>query len=189
MARTYSDFLSDPALNDDLTAFQNSNIRTIVIRNWQKDVYLYEVFLRINNGSLKLSPQELRQALYPGPFSTYIEKASAESEELKLALNLKAPDFRMRDAEVLLRFIAYKNFIHDYKGNLKIFLDETTKKFSNNWTTYQRRIETQVSEMERALTFIREVFGKDSYLRKWNGVQYESRKNRAVFDIMVHYFF
>ena len=186
--KTYSDFLDDTKLEEDLAVFQNSNIRTIVIRNWNRDTYLYEVFLRINTGSLKLASQELRQALFPGPFSTYIENASGDSDELRQALNLKAPDFRMRDAEVLLRYIAYKNFIQDYKGNFKKFLDETTSKLSEGWNTCHERIKSQVTEMEKALFFTRNAFGDEKYIRKWNGEQFETRINRAVLDIMVHYF-
>lgn len=185
---TYTDLLDNTDFEEDLAAFQNSNIRTIVIRNWKRDTYLYEVFLRINTGSVKLAPQELRQALFPGPFSTFIENASGNSIELRQALNLEAPDFRMRDAEVLLRYIAYKNFIQDYRGSLKNFLDATTSTLSGEWLTCHEQIEGQVSEMERALSFTRNAFGDDKYIRKWNGEQFETRINRAVLDIMVHYF-
>ncbi|RWQ70601.1 MAG: DUF262 domain-containing protein [Mesorhizobium sp.] len=186
--KTYNDLLGDNALADDLAAFQNSSIRTIVIRNWQSEAYLYEVFLRINTGSVQLSPQELRQALYPGPFSLYVSNASADSIELQRALQLKAPDFRMRDAELLLRYIAYKNFIQQYPGNLKKFLDETTNAIGAQWDQRKIAVEGQVAEMELALGFTREAFGEGSYLRKWNGTHFEQRKNRAVFDIMLHYF-
>jgi Protein of unknown function DUF262 len=186
--KTYEDLVSDAKFINELTTFQNSTIRTITIRNWQNERYLYDVFLRINTGSVQLSPQELRQALHPGAFSSYIQTASGDSVGLKLALNLKAPDFRMRDAEILLRYIAYKNFLRIYAGNIKLFLDEATKKLNLNWPSLSIKIADQVSEMELALLFVKDAFGEDSYLRKWNGKQFESKKNRAVFDIMLHYF-
>lgn len=186
--KTYSDMQSNASLADDRTAFENASIRTIVIRNWQNEEYLYEVFLRINTGSVQLSPQELRQALHPGPFSRFISESSAESVELKRALNLDAPDFRMRDAEILLRYIAYLRFIGDYNGNLKHFLDEATRKLNIQWEEAERAVRQQVAEMEEALSFTRDVFGEKQYLRKWNGHAFESKKNRAVFDIMLHYF-
>lgn len=186
--KTYSELSRDPALAEDLAAYQNASIRTIVIRNWQSEAYLYEIFLRINTGSVQLSPQELRQALHPGQFSTFIGDASADSIELQRALNLHGPDFRMRDAEILLRFIAYFNFMGNYNGNLKKFLDEATERLSASWDNSRIEIQAQVAEMENALAFTREVFGEKNYLRKWNGGNYESRKNRAVFDIMLHYF-
>jgi hypothetical protein len=186
--KTYADLVNDPALLDDLSAYQNAGIRTVVIRNWESEAYLYEVFLRINTGSVQLSPQELRQALHPGPFSTFVETASAESPELREALNLKAPDFRMRDAEILLRYIAYKNYIKGYSGNLKIFLDDATKTLTKDWVFHKDTLVSQVEEMGKALSFTQRVFKKSGYLRKWSGQRFESRKNRAVFDIMLHYF-
>jgi hypothetical protein len=184
----YSDLVSDKALTGDLAAFENSSIRTVVIRNWQSESYLYEVFLRINTGSVQLSPQELRQALHPGPFSRFVDSASADSNELKDALGISKPDFRMRDAELLLRYVAYKNFNERYRGNLKQFLDTTTEELNILWGKKSAEIEQQIIEMENAFKFARKIFGDDHYLRKWNGQEYERRKNRAVFDIMLHFF-
>lgn len=186
--KTYKDLLNSDNLAEDLAAFQNSSIRTVVIRNWKSDAYLWEVFLRINTGSVQLSPQELRQALHPGPFSDFVDKTSADSIGLRSALNLKEPDFRMRDAEILLRHLAYKNFAEDYSGNLKVFLDETTRRFNDSWDNSQFILEKQVEEMEQAFLFTEKIFGADNYLRKWNGEQFETRKNRAVFDIMLQFF-
>lgn len=186
--KTYADLVANDELIEDRSAFENASIRTVVIRAWKDEGYLYEVFLRINTGSVQLSPQELRQALHPGHFSNFIDDASATARELQRALNLKAPDFRMRDAEILLRFIAYKNFINNYKGNLKLFLDETTKLFNDNWEKKSSLLNSQVKEMENALIFTEKVFSNDYYLRKWNGSEFEGKKNRAVFDIMLQYF-
>lgn len=186
--KTYADLVEDNELSEDCAAFENSSIRTIVIRAWKDEEYLYEVFLRINTGSVQLSPQELRQALHPGPFSNFIDESSASSTELQMALNLKEPDFRMRDAEILLRFIAYRNFMSEYRGNLKLFLDHATKNLNINWEYSKENLLSQVQQMQNALQFTKEVFSEKYYLKKWNGIEFESRKNRAVFDIMLHYF-
>lgn len=57
---------------DEIDAFNNQTIRTVVIKNWPSVEVLYLLFLRLNTGSVKLSPQELRQALYPGKFINYV---------------------------------------------------------------------------------------------------------------------
>lgn len=186
--KTYANLVADDELAEDRSAFENASIRTIVIRAWKNEEYLYEVFLRINTGSVQLSPQELRQALHPGPFSKFVDEASANANELQKALSLKEPDFRMRDAEILLRFIAYRNFIDQYKGNLKAFLDDATKSLNERWQDKEHQIYNQVNDMEAALKFTKDIFTEKNYLRKWNGTEFESRKNRAVFDIMLHYF-
>jgi hypothetical protein len=184
---TYEDLRSDLARLDDRTAFDNQTIRTVVIRGWDTEAYLYSVFLRINTGSVQLSPQELRQALHPGDFSDFIDEKSANSLGLQRALGLTEPDFRMRDAELLLRFFAYKNFADSYTGNLKIFMDETTERLNSTWTKFQATALDQLQSLEDALQATKDIFGEDSYLRKWNGANFERRINRAVYDIMTCY--
>lgn len=109
---------SDIDLFDDLSSFENQPIRTVVIRNWPNEKFLYHIFLRLNTGSVPLSPQELRQALHPGDFVLFLDRKSSESQALREILGIKKPDFRMRDTELLLRYIAYKNFLPQYTGDM-----------------------------------------------------------------------
>lgn len=169
---------------DDLAAFENQPIRTVVIKNWPNEDFLYHVFLRLNTGSVPLSPQELRQALHPGPFVSYLDAASAESIALKEILKLSKPDFRMRDAELLLRYIAFKNFMERYSGTLKTFLDDACKDLNKKWDAEKSTIEYQLQQFEFSHVFVKSVFNK-SYYRKWSGKSYESRFNRSIFDVMV----
>lgn len=178
------DFRSDLALFDDLSAFENQPIRTIVIKNWPNEDFLYHVFLRLNTGSVPLSPQELRQALHPGPFLIFLDKKSSESVALRQILNLKKPDFRMRDTELLLRYFSFKNYISIYSGTLKNFLDDTCKKLNSEWNEKKELIKNQLISFEAAHECIASIFKGNQY-KKWNGNKYESRFNRAIFDIFV----
>lgn len=111
----------------------NQSIRTIVIKNWPDEAFLYTVFLRLNTGSKKLSPQELRQALKPGAFLNFLDDETANSTAIKDMLNNKGADPRMKDIELALRFFAFKCFPDKYKGNLKEFLDYTCENLNGNW--------------------------------------------------------
>jgi hypothetical protein len=99
--KTLTDLLDDLDFYNDVSAFENQPVRTVMIKNWPNESFLYHVFLRLNTGSVSLSPQELRQALHPGPFVEFVDKGSRESLVLRDILNSKKPDFRMRDAELL----------------------------------------------------------------------------------------
>jgi hypothetical protein len=175
---------NDLILFDDLSAFENQPIRTIVIKNWPNEAFLYHVFLRLNTGSVPLSPQELRQALHPGKFVSFLDKVSSESIALQEILKLKKPDFRMRDAELLLRYYAFKNFLNVYFGTLKNFLDNCCSEFNDAWDSNQEKVEEQLKSFELAHQAIKSVFNKNSY-RKWTGSTYENRFNRSVFDILI----
>jgi hypothetical protein len=185
---TYDALREGDEFREELNSFENQTVRTVVIRGWTSEKYLYSVFLRINTGSVQLSPQELRQALHPGDFSNFIDDFSLSSEPLKRVMKLKEPDFRMRDVELVLRYFAYQNFADQYAGDLKKFLDTATQHLNNNWVDARNRIEAQGEAFNNALQTIRKIFSDREELRKWNGVSFEKRINRAVFDIMVYYF-
>lgn len=182
--KNLSDLHNDLALYEDLSAFENQPIRTVVIKNWPDESFLYHVFLRLNTGSVPLSPQELRQALHPGPFIKFLDEKSSESDALKEILKLKKPDFRMRDAELLLRYFSFSNFLSKYSGTLKRFLDDSCKELNENWGSYEDELDLQLLSFEAAHTTLKSIFGNRPY-RKWSGESYESRFNRAIFDVLI----
>lgn len=188
IGKRYQDLKDDIALFDERNTFENQTIRTVVIRNWKSEKYLYSVFLRINTGSVKLSPQELRQAVSPGPFSDFIDEFSLDSVPLREALGLRQPDFRMRDTELALRFFAYKNYLESYTGNLKLFLDNFTISSNRNWDSLEKKFQSQGKTFNSAILDTKDIFGEKFFFRKWNGNEFERRINRAVFDIMMFYF-
>lgn len=186
--KSLSDLKGDPYLFEDLSSFENQTIRTVVIRNWKDENFLYTVFLRLNTGSLPLSPQELRQALHPGPFIDFIDLKSVESKALREILKTSKPDFRMRDVELLVRYYAYQNFLPEYSGNLKLFLDTTCEKLNKSWVTKELDIRAQGDNFEAAYEATCSIFGVRNAFKKWIGDSYERRFNRAIFDIMMFYF-
>ncbi|WP_103338034.1 DUF262 domain-containing protein [Amycolatopsis sp. CA-126428] len=172
---------------DDLNALLNETIRTVVVRQWPNEDFLNLVFLRLNTGSVKLSPQELRQALHPGEFTNFLDDFATESSSLQRALRIKKPDFRMRDVEILLRYFAFEYRIEKYTGNLKKFLDETVQEFNGHWDSLQAEIELTADRFADAIEATFSIFDDNAFFR-WSKGGYEGRFNRAVFDVMVHYF-
>ena len=185
---TYENIQENIELEKTLNRFLNQPIRCVVIRNWTDIDFLHLMFVRLNNGSLSLSPQELRQALFPGPFVDYINDAADNSSSLKTLLKIDEPDFRMRDVELLIRYLAFTLFIDHYAGNLKHFLDDTCDRLNQDWNNYEEKVKCQVAAFEQAIQAGIEIFGKNDIGHKWIGNQYEKRLNKALLDIMVFYF-
>lgn len=184
--KTYKDVVDNPDLAKIRTQFDNHTIRSALIRNWPDDDYLYEVFIRLNTGSSRLSPQELRQAMKPGGFTEFLSERSASSEILQLVLGLSGPDFRMRDVDLLLRMIAFLSRLPLYKGNLKPFLDDTQNYYNENWLQERKSIETLTGRIEDGLIFLATCFGSPLVVgRRWNGTRFESPVNRAVLDVQI----
>ena len=185
--KNLADITGDPELSNEVAWYENQTIRTVVVRNWQEESFLYRVFLRLNTGNLPLSTQELRQALQPGPFIDFIADYSANSESIQRALKLKAPDFRMRDVEILLRFFAFHEFITDYSGNLKVFLDSTCDVFNKRWPGNELEIKGIAKMCDNGIDTTLNIF-KNNAFRRWDTNKYQGPFNRAVFDIMTYYF-
>lgn len=185
--KTLKKLEEDGAHIEDLNALLNETIRTVVVRRWPNEEFLNLVFLRLNTGSVRLSPQELRQALHPGKFTDFLDVATYNSSELQAALRIEKPDFRMRDVEIMLRYYAMTRRLGEYTGNLKKFLDDSVNELNEAWSTEEAEIREVASECNRAIQATFDVFGDNSFYR-WSRGDFEGRFNRAVFDIMTYYF-
>jgi hypothetical protein len=98
-------------------------IRTIVIDAAGNIELRYEIFERLNRGSMALNEQELRNCVYRGPFNDLL----AELERDSYWRNVKGgtdPEWRFKEREMILRFFAFANRLPQYGGNLKAFLNE-----------------------------------------------------------------
>lgn len=167
--------------------FENATIRAVLLRKWHSQDFLYTVFYRLNSGSLKLSPQELRQALFPGKFMDFVDERSGASLALRSLLNKSKPDRRMVDAELLLRFLAFHFGIQAYEGNLKNFLDGTAKKLTASWDSDSgAKVRRAADSLDAAIDAAREIFG-DDVCRKYTRGRFERAFNRAIFDVQIHF--
>lgn len=184
----FEDIYKDLNLKDTLNQFYNQPIRSVVIRNWPNEDFLHVVFVRLNTGSVQLSTQELRQALFPGNFVDYLEATSFDNKNLQILLRINEPDFRMRDVDLLLRYFAFSFFISGYDGNLKKFLDNTCQELNKNWEQRKDEVELKTEKFNKSIEAAIEIFGKEDVARKWTKSGLEPRLNRAVLDVLAFYF-
>ena len=57
--------------SEDQRGLRNADIRCTIISNYKDVGVLYDIFYRLNAGSVPLSSQELRQVLNRGPFADF----------------------------------------------------------------------------------------------------------------------
>ena len=184
--KTYSQMQVENA--EYINNLDNQSIRTIVIKNWPDEAFLYTVFLRLNTGSKKLSPQELRQALKPGAFLNFLDDETANSTAIKDMLNNKGADPRMKDIELALRFFAFKCFPDKYKGNLKEFLDYTCENLNGNWEAKEYIIRDLFAELEKSIVFLKDLFAPDAAFSRYTDGKCNGRFNRSIYEILTYYF-
>lgn len=169
--------------------FENSTIRTVILKNSPSDALINIIFHRLNSNSVALSPQELRQSIMAGPFTKFAENYTQQNLYLSELLGGNGPDFRMRDVELLIRFISFKLYLGTYNGNLKTFIDTTCIDLNKHWKTRENEIKALSESLNSAVNIINNFFGPNAF-RKYLPEQgiFEYRFNRAIFDILTYYF-
>jgi hypothetical protein len=111
----------------------NRTLRCILIAKDTHPQIKFDVFERLNSGSVKLTPQELRHGLYHGSFMKLVNEL-AKDKDWKALLN-SGTDRRMKAEELIIRFLAFHYNLKHYKKPLANFLNEfceAKKDITNN---------------------------------------------------------
>lgn len=164
----------------------NETQRTAVLKGWTDESTLYEIFYRLNSGSVKLSPMELRMSLHPGDFLKFILRWSEDIGPVHRMLKKRTPDLRMGDVEIAVRHLAFAESDLTYEGDLKKFLDELCAYYNRRFesSVFSSYVFEKLDEMNSAIEAGLEIFGENKFCRKYTQKGYETRFNRALFDIM-----
>jgi hypothetical protein len=179
-------FLENPAFVNERRQLLNADIRTSVISAFKGDDVLYDIFYRLNTGSVPLSSQELRQVLHRGPFSQFLLSVTDVKNPLWRTLGQDGPDARLRDVELLLRIIALDWFGATYTGNMKPFLDHVMGELNKTWKAKQAQIKTLVENIFLAVVAAEKIYG-DRLGRKYKNGKFENTLNRSLFEVQVYY--
>jgi len=116
----------------DRDEIRKRSIRAIVILNESDEEIKYEVFERLNLGSIQLTPQEIRNNTLRGSFNDLLKELSERPLFKKmLNLRLKSDQKNMAHEELVLRFFAYHDSGYKRAKNLSYFLTEFLKTNQN----------------------------------------------------------
>lgn len=116
----------------DRDEIRKRSIRAIVILNESDEEVKYEVFERLNLGSIQLTPQEIRNNTLRGPFNELLKKLAKKPLFLEmLNLRLKSDQSNMANEELILRFFAYRESGYKRAKNLSFFLTSFMKSKQN----------------------------------------------------------
>ncbi len=180
-------FLESTDYADERRQLGNADIRTTIISGFQNESILYDIFYRINTGSVPLSSQELRQVLNRGDFAQYLMTLTSEENPLWELLGIDSPDPRLRDVELLLRLVAWRLFSKSYKGNMKPFLDGVMDVLNKEWGQKRPAVEKLSTDLLAGVKTVTDVYG-DNAGRKYKNGRFEYSLNRVVFEVQAHFF-
>lgn len=177
----YSDLPQE--LQDAIDTYPLRVVR--ILKDTDTDVK-YDVFERLNRGSVPLNDQEIRNCIYRGSLNDLIKKLTNNIEFLRLQ-GLSEPHERMKDAERILRFFVFSDTqIQNYKPKIRTFLNEYMQ---NHQNMDQSKLDEKEALFKKCTELCNTVFGKELTGRKWvrsddNGPDGEPSTtfNEGIFD-------
>ena len=108
---------------EDRRRLDNSIIHSTIIRQdepSEDQSSIYVIFERLNTGGVNLQPQEIRVALYHGDFVRVLYSLNRNAEWREL---YGATSKRLKDMEMILRFLAFHYYQPNYGAPMKDFLN------------------------------------------------------------------
>ena len=161
------------------------------------------VFERLNTGGVKLERQEIRNALYQGPFNNLLEEITRRDDfrevwqiprhvnnevEINPAIQDNTLFAKMGDAELVLRFYALRHVDH-YARGMQGFLDTYQRKathFKEDDITVLRDLYLRTFHLARDIyedTLFR-VF--DPETRKWQSAPHKAFQDAVMIGLSRH---
>lgn len=162
----------DTLAESDRLKLDNSIIHATVVRQEMPrndDTSIYHIFERLNNGGRRLTPQEIRTALYHGTLVDLMKHLN-DYNTWRQIYGKKSN--RLKDEELILRFLALYFDLERYEKPMEEFLNKFASKHRNAEEEFL--IEAQrlfVDTME----VVFQSFGKEAF-------RPERALNAAVFD-------
>ena len=152
------------------------------------------LFDRLNTGGIRLNPQELRNALYPGPFNAMLIRLARSNSFTSVwgippyfvGEELEPPEQLIRnalfatlaDAELVLRFFALRDAIeNDQKGSLRTILDRF---MASQTSISQSSVDELEVLFEQVLSRLVYVFGESTFRLGPRG-----RLSRPLYDALM----
>lgn len=156
---------------------ESTTIRCVILRNENPKELIAEIFSRLNKGAVELSDQEIRHALFSGPFDDMLREIAKISEikNFKIGRTGQSSKDSREGEELALRYFAFKESGEDYGDNLAKFLDKYMEK---SLAFDVEHIEGLKKEFISSLEACRIIFDKDEIFtdisrdRKRQGVVY-----------------
>jgi hypothetical protein len=171
------------------TKIRNTTLHTIVIKKESNEDVKFEIFERLNTGSIKLNEDEIRNTVYRGNYIKLLSELEENStfHEVVQKDNYKA---RMIYRGMILRFFALTERSHlNYKPSMKQFCN---KELRDNRSLTEEKANEYKNRFSHCVNLVKVVFGTTAFRRfipaengKDQGNWAATRINMALYDIQM----
>lgn len=156
-------------------------VRVVTLLKQTDPQLKYEVFTRLNTGGEPLLAQEIRNALYRGPFNDLLFQLGEGTflrQQLKIKTKKETPYKEMQDVEAVLRFLClsaeWKAFSGDMRGSLDGFA-------ATNQHLKKPKITTAKAHFETALSRCEHLWGINAF-KRYDATFYRDQFMSALYD-------
>jgi hypothetical protein len=154
-------------------------LRTILISIDSHPNMKFEIYERLNTGSISLNAQELCNSIYRGPFNDLLHEL-ANIPTFRTLMGTKTPRKRMVDEEAILRFFAMRENLGTYRTPLKKFLNEF---MSSARSADAKQIEAYRNTFVQTIDTATALLGQSAFrVLGPNGQPSETAVNRALLE-------
>jgi hypothetical protein len=108
---------------EDKLRLDDSIVHATVVRQdepSEDESSIFHIFERLNTGGMQLQPQEIRACIYHGQFNLLLNELN---QHPNWRLVFGPPSKRLKDQELILRFLALYFFLDTYERPIKEFLN------------------------------------------------------------------
>lgn len=184
VGRKFSELSAD--LQEKIETYE---LRVVKILKESDPEVRFLLFQRLNEGSVSLNDQELRNSVWRGPYNEFLKDLSEEPAWWKL-LNLKKRHPRMADVELTLRYSAFRDqqyMAHPDKKTGR-FLD---KQMMIGVGYREKEIKAARRDFKTAIELATVVYGSRACRRYVSGTEeqpeghWDGRMNRALMDVQL----
>jgi Protein of unknown function DUF262 len=156
----------------DRLRLENSIIHATIVKQdapADGDTSIYHIFERLNTGGLKLTPQEVRTAASYGTLIVLLRNLNSEGNWRKI---FGKPSVRLKDQELILRFLAFYFEGEGYEKPVNEFLNKFVSRHRNPPEKFLKECKERFSSM---INTVFDVFGEKAF-------RPVGSLNAAVFD-------
>ncbi|NVP17398.1 DUF262 domain-containing protein [Candidatus Gracilibacteria bacterium] len=168
---------------------KTTTLHTIIIKKESNEDIKFEIFERLNTGSIKLNEDEIRNTVYRGKYMDLL----SELEDNEIFHKLVRKDNyknRMIYRGMILRFFAlYEKSYLNYKPSIKQFSNKHLREFRN---LSDEKIKEYREVFKNTTELVYSIFGENAFRRyipgdndNINGYWALTRINMAIYDIQM----
>lgn len=141
------------------------------------------IFRRINTGGMRLSEQEIRNALYQGR-ATKLLKEMVNNHYYLNVTGGSVKDNRMAGRELILRFVAFYIFPRKkYTGDIDDFLSQAMMELNEN---NKYSLQDIISDFEVGLERASLIFGMHSFRKSLPHHEKKAAINKSLFELWIN---